>query len=418
MSSRIAYFISEFPARSHTFIRREIAALREQGAEIEIFAIRKPAANALLDAADQSDAKETTAILPATVSQVLLAHWFFLARNPYRYLQTFYAAITHRLPGLKNLIWSVFYFVEAGLLAQSLVSRNHHHLHVHFAISCANVARLAARLADISWSITLHGACDFEYPNGPLLRQKIEEASFTCCISRYGMSQAMRQMDYPHWNKLHLVRCGIDPGRLPPARADSIDSIKKLICVGRLSPEKGQLGLVHVFANLVKRHPELHLTLVGDGDDRKQVEALIAKLAIANKVTLTGALPEHETLKNIAASDLLIIPSFMEGIPVALMEALSLNVPGIAPRVAGIPELIEENVSGLLFTPAHWDDLEQKIERLIQHPDLAQKLTQHGKVVVSKEFYLPTCVSPLLAQFDALNQSGNPAKQAISPSAQ
>jgi len=403
MTDRIAYFISEYPARSHTFIRREIAALRQQGLHIDVFAIRKPAQKELLDEADLRDAAETTALLPAKISQVLIAHWSLACRNPFVYFQTLKSALSHRLPGIRNLLWALFYFVEAGLLAKSLLAGKHTHLHVHFAISCANIARLAARMGSMSWSLTLHGACDFEYPNGPLLKEKIEEAAFTCCISRYGMSQAMRQVGQEHWHKLQLSRCGIDPTRLPRVTKTFPREINNLIYVGRFSAEKGQLGLLKAFANLVKRHPHLQLTLVGDGDDRAKIESTISNLGIANNVKLTGALPEQKTLEQIAAADLFVLPSFMEGIPVVLMEALSLEVPVVAPRVAGIPELIEDKVSGLLFTTAHWADLEAKIEHLIEQPELAQKLVEQGKLAVSREFYMPDCTHPLLHHFTALS---------------
>lgn len=400
MNKPIAYFISEFPSRPHTFIRREVAALREKGQSIELFAIRKTNSSELLDTHDKADAEETTALLSGSLLTFLAAHLFFLIKNPGNYFATLHAAFSHRLPGIKNFIWAVLYFTAAGLLAKHLNDKDLHHIHVHFAISSANIARLSAKLANTSWSLTLHGACDFEYPNGPLLSEKIGEAKFVCCVSYYGISQAMRHVDSSQWKKLKLVRCGIDPRKLPCVKKTLKNTIKNLINVGRFSPEKGHIFLLEAFAAILKTQPDLRLTLIGDGEDKAKIEATVRRLQLINQVILKGALSEYETLQEIAKSDLFLLSSLMEGIPIVLMEAMSLNVPVIAPRIAGIPELVEDKYSGLLYHPGNLQDLVEKTLCLFEDSELRDKLTRNAKLKVGNDFALPECVRPLHDFFD------------------
>ena len=216
-------------------------------------------------------------------------------------------------------------FYPGRLLAKHLHDKNLHHIHVHFAISSANIARLSAKLANTSWSLTLHGACDFEHPNSPLLSEKIGEAKFICCVSHYGISQAMRHVGSSQWKKLKLVRCGVDPAKLPGAKEMLNNTIKNIINVGRFSPEKGQIFLLEAFATILKTQPDLRLILIGDGDDRAKIEATISRLHLTNRVILKGALSECETLQEISQSDVFLLSSFMEGIPIVLMEAMALT---------------------------------------------------------------------------------------------
>jgi glycosyltransferase involved in cell wall biosynthesis len=391
----VGYLVSQYPARSHTFIRREVEGLRARGARIDVFSIRLPNKAELLDDKDREEYQTTAAILPTSLGNMLKNHVSAL-KHPGLYSTTLSAALDHRLPGARNALWSAFYFVEGVELAKKLRQRGIRHLHVHFANSGAYVGRIAARLAGIQWSLTLHGASDFEYPNGPLLREKVREAAFTVCASQYGASQVMRVLDPAEWNRLLVSHCAIDLSRLPPLTDKSGESREtRVICVGRLSAEKGQLGLVEAFAKAHAANPRLRLTLVGDGPTRARVAARIEELAIGHLVEMTGSLPEDETLKRIAASDILVLASFMEGIPLVLMEAMALRVPVIAPRVAGIPELVEDKVTGLMFHPGDWHDLTRKLSQLSSDTALRTRLIAAGEEKVRAEFSNPRAMDPL-----------------------
>ena len=382
---RLAYLTSQYPAASHTFIRREIEALRALGRHIETFSVRPPGGDEIQGDVDRSEAQNTLYILRQSSFAFLGAHLGALFTRPIRYLRTFALALGHRAPGSRGLFLAFAHFAESVLLARELERRKVEHLHNHFANSAATVGLLATKMLGIRWSFTMHGISETDYPAGLMLGRKIAAADFVACVSYFGRAQGMRLVAPTHWKKMHVVRCGVPFDRLPP-RGPEGRNAKTLICVGRLSPEKGQAGLLRAFAELGKRHNDLTLRLVGDGPERQSLEALSVELGLADRVTFLGRMAEADTLAEIARSDILVLPSFMEGLPIVLMEAMALGVPVVASRVAGIPELVEDESGGLLFAPSNWEELGACIERLLADESLHAALADHGKRKVADEF--------------------------------
>jgi colanic acid/amylovoran biosynthesis glycosyltransferase len=398
---RIAYLVSQYPASSHTFIRREVAAVRAQGILLDTFSVRAPSPAERSSAQDRAEFEHTFYILPAALGPMLRAHLRTLARRPAAYARTFRLALRHRVPGSKALAWSLFHFAEAMLLANELEQREVVHVHNHFANSAATVGFLATRYLDLPWSLTLHGISETDYPAGVLLGAKLEAARFAACVSYFGKAQAMRTIAPEHWQKLMIVRCALELSVLPPRAARPAGAAVRVICVGRLSPEKGHAGLLEAFAKTRARGVDAELVLVGDGPELEPIQRRIAELQLQGHVQLRGRLAEPETLAEVAASDVLVLASFMEGLPVVLMEAMALGLPVIAPRVAGVPELVEDNVHGLLFTPARWDELAASLFRLLSDPALRESFGRAGRVKVAGEFEINRAVEPLLGRFRA-----------------
>ena len=381
---RLAYLTSQYPAASHTFIRREIQALREQGWSIDTFSVRPPGSDETASDADRMEADQTFYILRQSLFAFAGAHLAAMFTQPLAYFRTFGLALTHRAPGARGLFLGFAHFVESVLLARELRKRGIGHLHNHFANSAATVGLLATRLLGIRWSFTMHGISETDYPAGLMLGRKIEAADLVACVSYFGRAQGMRLVDPSNWDKMHVIRCGVPFDRLPPK--ESGNGGPTIICVGRLSPEKGQTGLLRAFARLRVNHPDLSLRLVGDGPDREALERLSGELGVSEAVTFAGRLPEPETLIEISRANLLVLPSFMEGLPIVLMEAMALGIPVIASRVAGIPELVSDGKTGLLFAPSDWDELAQCISRLLSDKDLCAMLAQNGKFKITSEF--------------------------------
>ena len=399
---RIAYLTSQYPASSHTFIRREIAALRRAGLAITPFSVRQPHADELKAEVDRQAFAETDYLLPVNLLDLVSAHAHWLLRHPGTYLRALRLALRHRAPGLRALAWSLFHFAEAGLLAHRLERAGVTHLHNHFANAGATVGLLASQLAGLPWSLTLHGISETDYPAGLLLPEKLALARFVACVSWFGRAQAMRITDRAHWHKLMLVRCGIEPDQLP-VRATALRAEPTIICVGRLSPEKGQDGLIEAVANLRVEGIACRLVLVGDGPERTDLETCVHRHGINDHVTFAGRLPEAETLRAIAAADLLVLPSFMEGLPVVLMEAMALGVPVVSSQVAGIPELVIDGQTGLLFPPSDWPALTAAIRRILTEPNLATTLAGAGKALVMEQFAIDKAVAPLARAFIAVS---------------
>ncbi|CAA9482701.1 MAG: Glycosyl transferase, group 1 family protein [uncultured Sphingomonadaceae bacterium] len=398
---RIAYLVSQYPAPSHTFIRREIAALRARGMDIRTFSVRAPSPEEKASKQDRAAFESTVYLLPISLRTFTSSHIAALSRRPPAYFAALGFALKHRAPGLRALLWSMFHFAEAIVLARELERCHVEHLHNHFANAGANVGLIAARFLDLPWSLTLHGISETDYPAGLLLADKIAFARFVACVSWFGRAQAMRITAPELWPKMSIVRCGLDLDELAsvPARRSETDIEIRIVCVGRLSPEKGHLGLLDAFAELHARGLVGRLVLVGDGPERARVERHGAALGVSGALTFRGRLNEQDTLAQIAGANLLVLPSFMEGLPIVLMEAMALGVPVVASRVAGVPELIEDGVEGLLFRASDWTDLSNKMSNLLADDALRTRMIAAARAKIEREFDVARAVEPLVARF-------------------
>jgi glycosyltransferase involved in cell wall biosynthesis len=381
---RIAYLTSQYPATSHTFISREVAAVRALGVNLETFSIRPPSAVELSDESLAEQARSTFTVLKQPWTRFLAAHVSTFASRPATYVRTLSLAARHRPPGFRAFGLAMAHFVESVVLAQQLKRRGIVRVHNHFANSGATVGYLASTLLGLPWSFTMHGISETDYPAGLTLGRKVEAADFVACVSYFGRAQAMRLVSPEHWGKLHVVRCGLPITQLPSQSAAK--AVTRLICVGRLSAEKGQAGLLEAFAAVARKNNQIELLFVGDGPEGEQLRARAAALEIGDCVTFAGRLGERQTLEEIARSDVLVLPSFMEGLPIVLMEAMAIGTPVIASRVAGIPELVEDDETGLLFSPSRWDELAACMERLLSDLPLRNRLAMAARERVIRDF--------------------------------
>lgn len=406
---KLAYFCSEYPSRSHTFIRREINEIRRRGASIDVYALRRPKYENLISELDHQEFQQTISILPVKPWQLLFIHGQMFVQKPVRYLQTLKTALGHHLPGVKNTLWSLFQFAEGILLAHHLQQKPVQHLHIHFANAGANVGMIACTYLQLSWSMTLHGTSCFDYPWGPLLGSKLEKCTFANCISFFGLSQAFRTVGPQHWHKLFVSRCGIELDAVNLAKSNQADyqkdhSVIRIISVGRLHVEKGYPVMISAFADALKVLPDMELVLLGDGPYRKELEAYVKEKGIADKVIFRGAVPEQTVLDEMVHADIFALSSFMEGIPMVLMEAMILEVPVIAPRLAGIPELVIDKENGLLFDPANSSQMAEHIIELAKDKNKRSLYGSAGKQKVLAEFTIEKGVEKLWQRFLELDK--------------
>lgn len=401
----IAYLTSEYPAPSHVFIRREIKALRATGIKIDTFSVRPPALKNRQSPEDKADFEATYYLLPdggkAKAIRALRANICMGLSNPVGYFQTLALALKHRGPGVKTFTMAFVYFLEAMILSYELKRRNISHVHNHFANASATVSFLATRFLGIKYSLTLHAHSETDYPAGLTLGAKIEAADFVMCISHFMRAQAFRTVGRKHHDKIHIYRCGVPVAKMSLPVQQTVEKDRfRFISVARLSEEKGHYGLIKAFANIVLSHShrKLELVLVGDGPEKQNLQDLVSELGLSEMVKFRGALPEGLTQGEIMLADALVLGSFMEGIPVVLMEAMSLGKPVIAPHITGIPELISHQVDGLLFTPTDWNDLSLKMTQLIEGE--YQDLGWYGnRALISKGFEINKAVQPLIEMF-------------------
>ena len=382
--ARVAYLTAEYPKISHTFIEREVAALRDLGVDLTTFAVRRTPDDQLLTEADRRAAAETFAILPPHPGRLLGAHLRALSDHPVRYATTLARALRMSAGGGRATLWQLFYFAEAILLWEECRRRGINHIHAHFANVASAVAMLAASFGardGLTWSFTMHGPTEFDDVTRYAIPAKIRSAAFVACISDYCRSQLMKLVERRHWDRLVVVRCGLDFDRvLPAGQAREYDDAGplKVLSVGRLVPDKGQLLLLEALAALRHRGVAVTLTLVGDGPDRAALAEAVRRLGIEDGVVLAGAVDQERLPELYRAADVFCLPSFAEGLPVVLMEAMAFGLPVVATRIAGVSELVDDGVSGAVVAAGRVDLLADALARLAADPELRAQWAQEG----------------------------------------
>ncbi|MDA7429909.1 glycosyltransferase family 4 protein [Primorskyibacter aestuariivivens] len=382
MSRKIAYLTGEYPRATDTFIQREVAALRDLGWEIETCSIRRTGAEHLVGEEQRSEQARTFPVLDAAKNPLRLTRAKLRAfRHPARYFRAFALAWRTAPKGIKGWLWQMFYFAEALMLAEHLERHGVTHLHNHIAKASCTVAMLTSELTGIPYSFTLHGPDIFFEPLHWRLDEKIARARFVACISEFCRSQAMVFSDRAHWDKLHIVHCGVEPTRYDPAPRSGAPH---LLFVGRLAAVKGVPVLFEALERLDV--PGLRVTLIGDGPERADLEREAAERGLADVVEFAGYRSQSEVAEALRETDALVLPSFAEGVPVVLMEAMAAARPVVTTRIAGVPELVEDGVSGRLVPPGDVDALVEALREILSDADLRARLGAAGREKVCAEF--------------------------------
>jgi glycosyltransferase involved in cell wall biosynthesis len=381
----VAWLTGDYVRASHTFIQREAAALRALGLDLRPFSIRPVAADQITGPEWREEAGRVAAVLPVALRPLpaLAAHAAALGRSPGLWARMLGRAWATAAPGWRGRAYGLIWFHEAVVLARALRRIGAVHLHNHFAMASCVVARMAAPLAGVSWSFTLHGPDDLSEAGRYRLDESIRGADFVVCISAFARSQAMLRAEPEDWDKLHVVHCGVEPGRYAGEAPGDPD---RLLFVGRLAAVKGVRVLLAALALARRERPGLHLRLVGDGPERGALEAEAVRLGLAGAVAFLGARGQAEVAAELAACGALVLPSFAEGVPVVLMEAMAAARPVVATRIAGVAELVEDGVSGLLVPPGEEEALARAMLAATADPARAAAMGAAGRARVRSEF--------------------------------
>ncbi|QUJ75217.1 glycosyltransferase family 4 protein [Sulfitobacter albidus] len=363
---QIAYILNSYPQPSHSFIRREIRALEAAGHGVTRIAMR-PGDTPLVDTQDVEEAAATSYVLRAGAWALLISLVQVVAAGPGRFLAALRLAITcgrrSEVGTLKHLI----YLVEAVHVAKLCRAAGATHAHAHFGTNAAAVAMLCEALSGPAYSFTVHGPEEYDAPRALSLGTKVARSKFTVAITSYGRSQLARWAGPDHWHRIKVVHCGVDRARFPDP-LPLPDGPPRFVAIGRFVEQKGQLMALDALAGLVKTHPQAHLTLIGDGEMRGEIEARIADLELHTNVTLTGWVDEARILQELQSAHALLMPSFAEGLPMVIMEAMAAGRLVIATYIAGIPELVQEGETGLLVPAGDAAALTHAMQRLADLP--------------------------------------------------
>ncbi len=422
---KIGYICSNYPAISHTFVLREVEALRARGADVTTFSIHRSGEDQLLSDAEREAFETTPTILPPRWGQLLAAHGRALLRSPRAYFSTLAASVRFGSLAPRRFLWQVFYFVEAVMLWSESHSKTIRHLHAHQANAASDVAMLAARLGSEiepeqpwSWSFTMHGPTEFFDRRHYRLAEKLEDALFVVCISDFARSQMMSLSGPDAWRRLHVVHVGIPVTDFTRKQPPVDGGDQSVLALGRLHPVKGHAVLLEAIAAMAQDGRRVRLDVAGGGEMQPQLELQAEELGIADLVTFHGAVGQGALRDLYEDATIFSLPSFAEGIPVVLMEAMAMEVPVVTTRITGIPELVEDEVTGLLVTPGRPDQVRVAIERLLEGPELRARLGRQGRERVAAEFDVEVSAAQLYELFSthlSNPQGGKPRPEAPLP---
>ncbi len=352
---KVAYLVNQYPKVSHTFIRREILALERLGIEVQRHSVRGWS-DGLTDAADMIERGKTRYLLQDGVLALVPSVLRMLVTAPRRFMRALATASRLSVRADRSLAYHLVYLAEACLLLRWLQDSGASHLHAHFGTNAAEVALLVRALGGPPYSFTVHGPEEFDKPAALHLAEKIRDAAFTVAISSFGRSQLYRQSSADDWRRIAVVHCGVDAA-FASRTASPPPSVPRLVCVGRLCEQKGQLLLVEAVSRLVGEGVEVDLVLAGDGEMRAAIEARIRQRDLGRHVRITGWIDGAQVRDELLASRALVLPSFAEGLPVVIMEAMALGRPVVSTFVAGIPELVRDGEDGWLVPAGDLDAL-------------------------------------------------------------
>lgn len=397
---RVAYLTNQYPSVSHTFIRREIEGLEALGVAVERFSVRPMPAAGLPDARDRQELERTCALL-ARGAKGLLPHVARAsARRPDAFARAELLTVRTGLRSERGLLRNFAYLAEACALVDELARRGVRHVHAHFGTNSAAVAMLARELGGPSYSFTVHGPEEFDKPDLIALRAKIARAAFVVGVSSFGRSQLYRYCEARDWGKVHVVRCGLDQSYMERAPTP-VPDVARFVSVGRLCEQKGQLLLVEAAAQLAREGRTFELVLVGDGPMRGEVEALIAREGLAERVRITGWASGEVVQREIEAARAFVLPSFAEGLPVVIMEALGRGRPVISTYIAGIPELVQDGESGWLVPAGSSAAVAHAMRKALDAPPARlTAMGQHGYARVCEMHDAKANARALLALFE------------------
>ena len=400
---RIAYLINQYPKISLTFIRREILALERQKFEVIRIALRGWAEE-LVDEEDQHERERTRYVLRYGPSALLLPVLRILLTRPQRLLDALMLAWRVSRRSERSFGFHLAYLAEACQIILWLGGMGAKHLHAHFGTNSAEVAMLVHALGGPRWSFTVHGPEEFDKCLVIGLATKVRQCAFVVAVSSFGRSQILRLLKPQFWSKVHVVRCGLDEAYRVLAK-NSAPAGRRFICVGRLCEQKGHLLLVEAARRLVAAGVDFELLFAGDGELRSEIEILIARHNLQSRLRITGWLSNQQVRNECLAARALVLPSFAEGLPVVIMEAMALGRPVISTFVGGIPELVRPGENGWLIPAGDVEALVQAMRNCLETPtEVLSRMGEAGRKLVLENHTADNEAAKLATLFNSLSE--------------
>jgi colanic acid/amylovoran biosynthesis glycosyltransferase len=407
MAQKIAYIMSRFPHLPETFILREMISVEELGLRVSLYPL--VVQNQAVVHSEAQDWMTRCNQLGWISPEILSANWRQLQRNPARYASLFLRVFSGNLPSPKFFIRAIAMFPKVVRMAELMQAEGIEHIHAHYATHPTLAAWVIHILTGIPYSLTAH-AHDI-YVNRTMLAPKIRDATFVAAISKFNRQFLARHLGDWILPKTYIIHCGIQPERYQSAQKTITDRFE-LVSIGSLQPYKGQRYLIEACAHLRQQGQNFRCRIIGGGELFTDLQRQIDENQLNDFVILTGPQPQDKVAEILSEADCYVQPSIitpsgkMEGIPVALMEALAVGLPVIATDISGISELIQPGKTGWLTPEKDSLALANAVLELKSQPAEAQKRAQAGKMLVYEEFDLRKNSALLVSLFSLTSSAG------------
>jgi glycosyltransferase involved in cell wall biosynthesis len=404
MDKTIAYLAPEIPSLSATFVYNEILALESKGVKIVPISVHYPVIISQ-EAAVQRFLKDAVFLYCQKPVSVLRDNLAIFLQRPDRYLKTLLTAIGDILrAGLtKTSSFKLLYqFWQASTVAQAISHHSCQHLHIHFAHVPTQIGMYAAALSGVPFTFTAHANDLFE--RGLLLKEKVQRSKAAITISQYNCDFLVAQG--ADSKKLKIVRCGVETDKYEFTHRQQNSRIPILGSLGRLVEKKGMDTLLLALSKLHQQGIDFQLEICGDGPLRNSLQALIQQLGLESKTKFRGAIAHNEVFAWLKSLDAFVLAckqdsnGDQDGIPVVLMEAMAVGTPVITTQISGIPELVENEISGFLAQPGDPESLATAIQKAINGSYSLAKMTETARQQVTQEFDSHLNVNRLLSIFN------------------
>lgn len=369
---KVAYLTTCFGTQSHTFIRREIWALRDRGVAISLYGIRPDRTAVAPDV--KPLVEETHYLYPVKPLQVVRANLTYLVKSPLRYLTGLFKSISSKEFSVGRRAKMAYHYLISAPIAERMTDDGITHIHAHFMNVSASIAMYASHHSTIPFSITVHSAGTYKTPHILGVDQKLESAQFLMMISHYNVTYFNAIV--PCIEKSHVVRCGMNLADFTfrDSREVNPQNPAKLLGVGRFVEKKGFRYLIEAAHLLRENGLQFTLTLIGDGPLAESLKQLARDYQIEDCVLFAGQKNTAEVRTAMLESDVVIVPSVtsasgeMEGLPVVIMEAMAIGVPVVASAHSGIPEIVQPDTTGYLTPEKDAPAIAQAITKAVQEP--------------------------------------------------
>ncbi len=385
---KLGYVTSRFPKLTETFVLFEILGLEQSGTEVKFYPLLRERAAVVHPEARQ--VVDRARFLPFISWPIVLSQLHFMRRRPRAYLGALGALVTGTWGSLNFLVGGIGIFPKVAHAARAMEEEGVEHVHCHFSSHPALAGFVIHRLTGIPYSFTAQGS-DL-HVDRHMLREKVAEADFVVAISTYNRDLILRECGERWGDKVVVIHSGIETGFFERTESRPSDARFNVLCIGTLHEVKGQAYLIDACRVLSESRVDFTCRFVGEGKDRPALERRIAAAGLEDRVQLLGQRTRAEVLELLRAADVLVAPSVptkqgkREGIPIVLMEALATGVPVVASDISGIPELVENDGTGLLVPPRDSEAIARALLRLHDEEDLGRRLARAGREKVEREF--------------------------------